>query len=117
MEKAIIADHISAYNSARVFVYPGTSYDHVAEVPLTILEASACGLPVVTTSLYRHIDLPNITITDVDPESLAQALLRAGNNWNQSKRDDTTAAIREKYSLTSLGSLAESFFAKVIDGR
>lgn len=117
METAIIKNHILVYNSARVFVYPGISYNRVAEVPLTILEASACGLPVVCCSLYQHIELPNITFADVDPESLADALLQAGNSWNQEKRDQTIAVIHERYSLTSLGSLAESFFTEVINGR
>ncbi len=117
MEMATITDHLSVYNSAKVFVYPGISYNRVFDIPLTILEASACGLPVVCTSLYRHIELTNITFTDLDAKSLAGALLQAGGDWNPEKRDQTLTAIRERYSITSMGSMAESFFAEVIDSK
>jgi glycosyltransferase involved in cell wall biosynthesis len=116
METAIITDHISVYNSARAFVYPGLSHNRVAQFPLTILEASACGLPVVCTTLYRHIELPNITFADPAPESLQEAILRIADNWNPDKRDQTIAVIRERYSVSSMGSIAESFFAQVIAG-
>jgi glycosyltransferase involved in cell wall biosynthesis len=117
MERAIIAEHISVYNSARVFMYPGISYNRVATTPLTILEASACGLPVVCTSLYRHIGLPNITFTDPDAKSLASALLQAASHSNPKTCDEAVAIIREKYSLTNMGSIAESFFTEVVDGK
>ena len=117
MERATIVDYLSVYNSAKVFVYPGISYNRVFDIPLTVLEASACGLPVVCTSLYRHIELANITFTDLDAKLLAGALLKAGSDWNPEKRDQTLTAIRERYSLTSMGSMAESFFTEVIDGK
>jgi glycosyltransferase involved in cell wall biosynthesis len=114
MERATVTDHFSVYNSARVFVYPGISYNRVLDVPMTILEASACGLPVVCTSLYRHIELPNITFTDPDPTSLAGAILQAGSDWTSQKCDQTLAIIRKMYSLGSMSSMAESFFTEVI---
>ncbi len=117
MERAIITDHISVYNSARVFVYPGISYNRVAATPLTILEASACGLPLVCTSQYQHLGLPNITFTDPDAKSLASALLQAASHSNPKTCDEAVAIIREKYSLTNMGSMAESFFTEVVDGK
>lgn len=117
MECAIIYDHISVYNSARLFVYPGTSYKRVAQFPLTILEASACGLPVVCTTLYRHIDLPNITCAEPTPESLADAILRSLNTWNLDKRDRTTAVIHDRHALASAGRIAESLFTDIVEGR
>ena len=116
LEAAIITDHLSVYNSARVFVYPGVSYYRVATTPLTVLEASACGLPVVCTSLYRHVRLPNITFTDIEVNSLAGALLQSVSDPS-TNHDQTIAIIREKYSLASMGTVAESFFAAVIDGQ
>ena len=117
MERTNISDRLSVYNSARVFMYPGISYNRVATTPLTILEASACGLPVVCTSPYRHIGLPNITFADLDAKSLAGAMLQAVSNSNLEQRDQTSAIIRKNYSLTSMGSMAESLFAEIIDGR
>ena len=117
MERAIITDHISVYNSARVFVYPGISYNRVATTPLTILEASACGLPLVCTSLYRHLGLPNMIFADHDAKSLASALLQAASQSNPKTCDEAVAIIREKYSLTNMGSMAESFFTEVVDGK
>lgn len=117
MERAIVTDHSLVYNSARVFVYPGISYNRVAATPLTILEASACGLPLVCTSLYRHIGLPNITFTDNDAKSLANALLQAADHSNPERCDEAVAIIHEKYSLASMGSMAESFFTEVIDDK
>ncbi len=117
MERATIVDYLSVYNSAKVFVYPGISYNRVFDIPLTILEASACGLPVVCTSLYRHIELKNITFADLDAKSLAGALLQAASDWNPEKRNQTLSAIHERYSLTGMGSMAESFFTQVIDGK
>jgi len=115
METAIISDHISVYNSARVFVYPGISYNRVAQVPLTILEASACGLPVVCTTLYRHIELPNISFAEPTPESLADAIIRATKSCNSSKGERTIAVVRERYSVNTVGEIAESIFARVIE--
>jgi glycosyltransferase involved in cell wall biosynthesis len=117
MEEAIITDHLSVYNSARVFVYPGTSYHGVLDFPMTILEATACGLPVVCTSPYRHVELPNITFTEPDARSLASALLQADSDWNEERRDQTLAVIHERYSLHSMSSMAESFFNEVIKNR
>ncbi len=117
MERAIIMEHISVYNSAMVFVYSVISYNRVVPVPLTILEASACGLPVVCTSLFRHIGLPNITFTDHDAKSLARTLLQAASQSNPKTCDEAVAIIREKYSLTNIGSMAESFFTEVVDGK
>ena len=117
MERAIITDHISVYNSARVFVYPGISYNRVATTPLTILEASACGLPVVCTSLYRHLGLPNMIFADHDAKSLARTLLQAASQSNPKTCDEAVAIIREKYSLTNMGSMAESFFTEVVDDK
>ncbi|MFC2044890.1 glycosyltransferase [Chloroflexota bacterium] len=117
MERAIIKDHVSVYNSARAFVYPGISYNRVAEVPLTIMEASACGLPVVTTSMYRHIKLPNITFSEPEVKALADAIIQATDSWNMEKQQQTLNMINSSYSLASLGSRAESFFTEVIDGR
>jgi glycosyltransferase involved in cell wall biosynthesis len=117
MERAIITDHISIYNRARVFVYPGISYNRVLDFPMTILEASACGLPVVCTSLYRHLGLPNMIFADQEAKSLASALLLAAGHSNPKACDEAVAIIREKYSLTSMGSRAESFFAEVVDGK
>jgi glycosyltransferase involved in cell wall biosynthesis len=114
METAIITDHISVYNSARAFVYPGLSHNRVAQFPLTILEASACGLPVVCTTLYRHVDLPNITWAEPTPESLGNAILLSLNAWNLDKHDQTIAVIRERYSISNMGSIAESFFTRII---
>lgn len=117
MECAIIDNHISVYNSARLFVYPGTSHRRVAQFPLTILEASACGLPVVCTTLYRHIDLPNITWAEPTPESLADAILLSLNTWNLDRRDQTIAAINDRHALASAGRIAESLFTDIVEGR
>jgi glycosyltransferase involved in cell wall biosynthesis len=117
MERAIITDHISIYNRARVFVYPGISYNRVLDFPMTILEASACGLPVVCTSLYRHLGLPNMIFADQEAKSLASALLLAAGHSNPKACDEAVAIIREKYSLTSMGSMAESFFSEVVDNK
>ena len=117
METAVIDDRLSIYNSARAYVYPGTSYTRVVETPLTIIEASACGLPVVTTSLYRHIHLPNIVLADTTPESMAEAMLHTLESWSGWKRDRTISAVRHEYSLESLGEKAEKFFNKVLAGK
>jgi glycosyltransferase involved in cell wall biosynthesis len=117
IERAIITDYISVYNSARVFVYPGISYNRVTTTPLTILEASACGLPLVCTSLYRHIGLPNIIFTGHEVKSLAGALLQASSISNPKTCYEAVAIIREKYSLTNMGNMAESFFTGVLNGK
>ena len=116
MERIIIADNLAVYNSARVFVYPGVAYHRVHATPLAILEASACGLPVVCTSLYRHIGLPNITFADPDAKSLAGALLEAVSKSNVKKCEQAIEIIRAEYSLSIMGRTAESFFAQIIDG-
>ena len=116
MEEATIVDKISVYNSARVFVYPGVSYNRVATVPITILEASACGLPVVCTSLYRYIDLPNITFSVPDARSLADAILQTRHSSNQEKRNRTLDIIHNQYSIETTGGMVESFLAGIIDG-
>jgi glycosyltransferase involved in cell wall biosynthesis len=99
MEMSIIDKHLSIFNSARVYVYPGISYHRVADVVLTIIEAYACGLPVVTTSLYRYINLPNMIYTDANPELLANAMLKAIETWNQQKQGQILFAIQRDYSL------------------
>jgi len=116
IERAIINDHTSTYNSTRVFVYPGIAYGRVAATPLTIIEASACGLPVVTTTLYRHINLPNITFAETDPESLADAMFRVIDGWNLEKQGQTLSAIHRDWSLESMGGSSEAFFTEVING-
>jgi glycosyltransferase involved in cell wall biosynthesis len=117
MEEAMIVDKISVYNSARVFVYPGVSYNRVATVPITVLEASACGLPVVCTSLYRCIGLPNITFSLPDARSLAEAILQATCGSHQETCNKALDIIRNQYSIEVTGGMVESFLAGVIDGR
>jgi glycosyltransferase involved in cell wall biosynthesis len=114
MESKILERPAIEYNKARVFVYPGISHKRVATVPLTILEASACGLPVVCTSLYRYIDLPNATITEPEPKALAQAIRETLNNDNQANCQRTQEIMRGRYSLESMGIFAEDFFSKLL---
>jgi glycosyltransferase involved in cell wall biosynthesis len=117
IEMAVTDNHAAIYSSARVFVYPGIAYHRVVDTPLTIIEASACGLPVVTTSLYRHIALPNLTYCETDPELLAAAMLRALGSWDSLQQARALSVIQECHSLESLGNRAEAYFRGLLKGR
>jgi glycosyltransferase involved in cell wall biosynthesis len=117
MERAIIENTCFIYNTARVFVYPGIARNRVADVPLTIIEASACGLSVVTTGLYRHVDLPNIIHCQPVPERLAAAMLKAASGLTAQQQAGTLSEVERRHSLVCLGDRAEACFNRLLNGK
>jgi glycosyltransferase involved in cell wall biosynthesis len=62
----VIADYLphveQVYQLADAYVFPVESTDHAIEVPLSVLEALACDLPVVSTRFAGLVDLFEATI-------------------------------------------------------
>lgn len=75
-----VRDVALAYNSAKIFVNP--SFNEGG--PRVVLEAMACGLPVVTTKVGLMHDLirdgENGLFTDWDPAKLAEIILKLLND-------------------------------------
>lgn len=69
-------DVAKAYNSARIFVNP--SYNEGG--PRVVLEAMACGLPVITTPVGLMVDIiehrQNGLLTEWNPGNMAKTILR-----------------------------------------
>lgn len=74
-----IADMPSLYNAADVVIFPVQDLKGKFDVPLVIIEAYACGKPVILTDLpeFREFTGPDfsVTIPKASGESLIQTLL------------------------------------------
>ena len=68
------------YQLADCYVFPVASGDHAIEVPLSVLEAFACDLPVVTTRhgglprAFGRANHPGLVFADTPSELVAEAL-------------------------------------------
>ena len=91
-------DVAKAYNSARIFVNP--SFNEGG--PRVVLEAMACGLPIITTRVGLMHDLihdgENGLFSDWKPENMAKDILRLVNSQElQNKFKDTSLEIAQNF--------------------
>lgn len=97
-----VEDSEPFYNRARIFVAP-TRFS--SGIPLKILEAAACGLPVVaTTLLARQLGwVPGVALwaVEADPAQFSAAMIRAYNDasaWEQ-VRESALQKVRSDMSM------------------
>lgn len=76
------------YHAADCYVFPVESTDNAIEAPLTVFEALACNLPVVSTrfgglpALFAGLDNPGLVFVDGPNQLIEVALhLAAGGPW------------------------------------
>lgn len=86
------------YQIADCYVFPVESTDHAIEMPLSVLEAFGCDLPVVTTPFAGMIDCfgwvgsPGLRFVDSRDELIREAERQAASDWRG------TRCLAEPYS-------------------
>ena len=93
------------YKSADVFVFP--SYQE--GLPVALMEAMACGLPVICSNIRGNTDLIENGVSGMlagnDPDSVADAILTMYRDENLRKR--YAKAAREKIEQYSIERVSE----------
>ena len=79
------------YNAADCYVFPTLSARHAIQIPLSVLEAMACGIPVVSTPFGGLPDLlsPGSGIqylVSLEPQHLDRAILEAIRAPSEARR-------------------------------
>ncbi|MFC1662942.1 glycosyltransferase family 4 protein [Patescibacteria group bacterium] len=113
--KNIPHDHIDEiYSQASIFVLPSRD----EEQPLTILEAMASGLPIITTKIGSGglvTDGQNGIIVSADADQVGQAIIRLMND--KTWRDDlakTSRTIAEKYTWQKVIAMYINIYNEVV---
>jgi glycosyltransferase involved in cell wall biosynthesis len=104
---------------ARMFILPSRSEG----IPLTALEAMACGLPVVATrvgGLPEVVDdgVTGLLVPPADPEALAAALLKL---WDDPSRGDRMGwagrrRVEDRFDVRRMVAQYEAIYRQIADG-
>jgi glycosyltransferase involved in cell wall biosynthesis len=112
-----VVDTVPYYRAMNLFILP----THREGFPNAVLEASACGLPVISTESTgaRDAVIPEVTGLQIPPgipEAIAQAALRLLGNQAMSRRMGEAGRIwvRECYSRDRVLELAVQFYLELL---
>lgn len=91
---------------------------HYENMPVVILEALACGLPVVSTQvggIAEIIDERNgILVPKDDTQALAEAMERCCKTYQQYDPQQLRNRVMERYGYESVGKLLDQWYREVI---
>lgn len=124
-QKVILLGHISQrekmadlYRSALIFVHAA----HYEGLPTVILEAMACGAPVISTAVSGALDVikdgkNGLLVPPRDPQLLAEAILGLLQNPTLATNlsEEASQTIRENYSWTTIGSGYVREYERILD--
>jgi len=121
MEVGIVEDVQLLMAACDVFVAPFRNTDGVADQPLSILEAMACGKPVIATNVggipevVKH-KINGLLVKPGNVSELKNALLYILENKNEAKRMGNNAAkyVAENYSVEAVVERMERIYKEVI---
>lgn len=108
------------YQKATVFVLPS----HFESFPTVILEAMACGIPIVATAVG---DVPKVVINGKtgflvpprDPEALAQAIIKIFEDKSLRKKmgENCRKLVESRYSWNALSDKIIDYYAQITGDR
>lgn len=111
------AELARAYSSSDLFVVSS----RLETANVSMLEAMACGLPVVTTSCGGPETLINesvgIIVKSNDAQALAKGIVEAFRNINQYDRDNLRRFVVKNYSKHAMGSLVMKAYQAALQKR
>ena len=121
IELGIVKDIQALMAACDVFVAPFRNTDGVADQPLSILEAMACGRPIVATNvggipeIVRH-KINGLLIAPNNVHVLKNALLFILGNKNEAKKmgDNAAKYVAENYSVDVVAEKMERMYEGVI---
>jgi len=121
IELGIVKDIEKLMAASDVFVAPFRNTDGVADQPLSILEAMACGKPVIATNvggileIVRH-EINGLLVNPGDVHELKNALLYILENKNEAMNMGENAAkyVAENYSMEVAVEKMERVYEEVI---
>ena len=121
IELGIVKDIQLLMAACDVFVAPFRNTDGVADQPLSILEAMACGKPVIATNVGGIPEIVEHKINGllVEPDNvheLKNALLYILENKNEAKEmgDNATKYVAENYSVDAVVEKMERIYEEMI---
>lgn len=94
---------------------------HYENLPVVILEALACGLPVVSTKVGGIAELLDETngllVPKGDPQALADALERACATYGQYDPKTLRSRVVERYGYASVGKQLDDWYREVVSAQ
>ena len=100
------------------FLVLSSNYENM---PVVILEALACGLPVVSTRVGGIAEIVNesngILVPPADTQALAEAMEQCCNTYNNYKPEALRNQVVERYDMKQVGKLLDEWYQEVIHPR
>ena len=94
---------------------------HYENMPVVILEALACGLPVVATRVGGIPEIVNdsngIIVPPDDAQALATAMERCCDTYNNYNSDNLRNQVVERYDMKQVGKLLDEWYQGIIHPR
>lgn len=114
-----VADIPSVLRRASLFVLPSLTEG----LPLTVLEAMACGLPVVATRVGGTPEaiedgVTGLLVAPGEPEQLAQAIQRVWGDWERGGEMGRAGRerVEELFDVRTMVAEYESFYQDALRG-